>query len=215
VQKKFEYIAEKRVMLVYSLPLNEIVLDFYDRLKSVSRGYASLDYHLAGYIDSDLVKLDLMVAGEPVDALSIIVHRLNSQARGRLLGLYLFAFAGVAPIGGLFAGWLADVGGTPLAFSVAGATSLVTVAVASARRSSTPVPAPTRQVLAPFHPQPVHHPRVRTHPPIRHARQRLLTRIVEVQPVRRPPHHRQGNQRRSGPPREQDGEQVVPHGAVC
>src|SRR3982751_4796514 len=85
VQKKFEYIAEKRVMLVYELPLNEIVLDFYDRLKSVSRGYASLDYHLAGYIDSDLVKLDLMVAGEPVDALSIIVHRQNSQARGRLL----------------------------------------------------------------------------------------------------------------------------------
>ncbi|MDT5270011.1 MAG: GTP-binding protein LepA [Acidobacteriota bacterium] len=85
VQKKFEYIAEKRVMLVYTLPLNEIVLDFYDRLKSVSRGYASLDYHLAGYIESDLVKLDLMVAGEPVDALSIIVHRLNSQARGRFL----------------------------------------------------------------------------------------------------------------------------------
>src|SRR5215207_2134934 len=85
VQKKFEYIAEKRVMLVYTLPLNEIVLDFYDRLKSVSRGYASLDYHPAGYIDSDLVKLDLMVAGEPVDALSIIVHRQNSQARGRLL----------------------------------------------------------------------------------------------------------------------------------
>jgi GTP-binding protein LepA len=85
VQKKFEYIAEKRVMLVYDLPLNEIVLDFYDRLKSVSRGYASLDYHLAGYIESDLVKLDLMVAGEPVDALSIIVHRQNSQARGRLL----------------------------------------------------------------------------------------------------------------------------------
>jgi len=85
VQKKFEYIAEKRVMLVYDLPLNEIVLDFYDRLKSVSRGYASLDYHLAGYVESDLVKLDLMVAGEPVDALSIIVHRLNSQARGRAL----------------------------------------------------------------------------------------------------------------------------------
>ncbi|HVF42319.1 MAG TPA: translation elongation factor 4, partial [Pyrinomonadaceae bacterium] len=85
VQRKFEYIADKRVMLVYSLPLNEIVLDFYDRLKSVSRGYASLDYHLAGYIDSDLVKLDLMVAGEPVDALSIIVHRQNSQQRGRAL----------------------------------------------------------------------------------------------------------------------------------
>jgi GTP-binding protein LepA len=85
VQKKFEYIAEKRVMLVYDLPLNEIVLDFYDRLKSVSRGYASLDYHLAGYRESDLVKLDLMVAGEPVDALSIIVHRQNSQSRGRAL----------------------------------------------------------------------------------------------------------------------------------
>jgi GTP-binding protein LepA len=85
VQKKFEYIAEKRVMLVYDLPLNEIVLDFYDRLKSVSRGYASLDYHLAGYRESDLVKLDLMVAGEPVDALSIIVHRENAQSRGRLL----------------------------------------------------------------------------------------------------------------------------------
>ncbi|HEV3469967.1 MAG TPA: translation elongation factor 4 [Pyrinomonadaceae bacterium] len=85
VQKKFEYIAEKRVMLVYELPLNEIVLDFYDRLKSVSRGYASLDYHFAGYWESDLVKLDLMVAGEPVDALSIIVHRAASQARGRAL----------------------------------------------------------------------------------------------------------------------------------
>jgi GTP-binding protein LepA len=85
VQKKFEYIAEKRVMLVYELPLNEIVLDFYDRLKSVSRGYASLDYHFTDYWESDLVKLDLMVAGEPVDALSIIVHRDISQARGRIL----------------------------------------------------------------------------------------------------------------------------------
>jgi GTP-binding protein LepA len=85
VQKKFEYIAEKRVMLVYELPLNEIVLDFYDRLKSVSRGYASLDYHFAGYWESDLVKLDLLVAGEPVDALSIIVHRGTAQSRGRLL----------------------------------------------------------------------------------------------------------------------------------
>ncbi|MCA1629343.1 MAG: translation elongation factor 4 [Acidobacteria bacterium] len=85
VQKKFEYIAEKRVMLVYELPLNEIVLDFYDRLKSVSRGYASLDYHFTEYWQSDLVKLDLLVAGEPVDALSIIVHRENSEARGRFL----------------------------------------------------------------------------------------------------------------------------------
>ena len=85
VQKKFEYIAEKRVMLVYTLPLNEIVLDFYDRLKSVSRGYASLDYHFSGYWDSDLVKLDLMVAGEPVDALSVIVHREGAQTKGRSL----------------------------------------------------------------------------------------------------------------------------------
>src|ERR671936_1324317 len=84
-QKGFEYVTATRVMLSYELPLNEIVLDFYDRLKSVSRGYASLDYHLAGYRESDLVKLDLMVAGEPVDALSIIVHRQNAQARGRAL----------------------------------------------------------------------------------------------------------------------------------
>jgi len=85
VQKKFEYIAEKRVMLTYELPLNEIVLDFYDRLKSVSRGYASLDYHFADYWESDLVKLDILVAGEPVDALSLIVHRTNSEHRGRVL----------------------------------------------------------------------------------------------------------------------------------
>ncbi|HEV7902699.1 MAG TPA: translation elongation factor 4 [Pyrinomonadaceae bacterium] len=85
VQRKFEYIAAKRVMLTYELPLNEIVLDFYDRLKSVSRGYASLDYHFADYWTSDLVKLDILVAGEPVDALSLIVHRTNSEPRGRAL----------------------------------------------------------------------------------------------------------------------------------
>ncbi|MCA1566556.1 MAG: translation elongation factor 4 [Acidobacteria bacterium] len=85
VQKKFEYIAAKRVMLTYELPLNEIVLDFYDRLKSVSRGYASLDYHFADYWVSDLVKLDILVAGEPVDALSLIVHRGTSESRGRSL----------------------------------------------------------------------------------------------------------------------------------
>lgn len=85
VQKGFEYIASNRVMLTYELPLNEIVLDFYDRLKSVSRGYASLDYNLAGYWESDLVKLDILVAGEPVDALSLILHRATAQSRGRAL----------------------------------------------------------------------------------------------------------------------------------
>ncbi|HZE72994.1 MAG TPA: translation elongation factor 4 [Pyrinomonadaceae bacterium] len=85
LQKGFEYIASNRVMLTYELPLNEIVLDFYDRLKSVSRGYASLDYNLAGYWESDLVKLDVLVAGEPVDALSLILHRSTAQAKGRAL----------------------------------------------------------------------------------------------------------------------------------
>jgi GTP-binding protein LepA len=82
-QKKFEYIGGGRVMLVYELPLNEIVLDFYDRLKSASRGYASLDYHLSGYRISPMVRLDVLVAGEPVDALSIIVHKEFSFERGK------------------------------------------------------------------------------------------------------------------------------------
>jgi GTP-binding protein LepA len=82
-QKKFEYIGGSRVLLGYELPLNEIVLDFYDRLKSASRGYASLDYHLAGYRVSPMVKLDVLVASEPVDALSIIVHRDVAYERGK------------------------------------------------------------------------------------------------------------------------------------
>src|ERR1700682_3062724 len=84
-QKKFEYIGTGRVMLLYELPLNEIVLDFYDRLKSASRGYASLDYHLSGYRPSSLVKLDVLVAGEPVDALSMIVHKEFAYERGKVL----------------------------------------------------------------------------------------------------------------------------------
>jgi GTP-binding protein LepA len=84
-QKKFEYIGTGRVMLLYELPLNEIVLDFYDRLKSASRGYASLDYHLAGYRISPMVKLDVLVAGDPVDALSIIVHKDFAYDRGKML----------------------------------------------------------------------------------------------------------------------------------
>jgi len=84
-QKKLEYVSANRVMIVYDMPLNEVILDFFDRLKSVSRGYASLDYHFIGYRESDLVKLDILINGEPLDALSLIVHRDKAYPRGKVL----------------------------------------------------------------------------------------------------------------------------------
>jgi GTP-binding protein LepA len=85
VQKTLEYLASDRVLITYELPFNEVVLDFYDKLKTISRGYASLDYHVTGYWPSPLVKLDILVNGDPVDALSIIVHRDMAYDRGRAL----------------------------------------------------------------------------------------------------------------------------------
>ncbi len=85
VQNKLSYLSKTRVLLEYDMPLNEVVLDFFDKLKSGSRGYASLDYHLAGYRPDKLVKMDLLVNGEPVDALSVICHREKSEPKGRAL----------------------------------------------------------------------------------------------------------------------------------
>ena len=106
-QKTLTY-AGSRAMLVYELPLNEVVFDFYDRLKSVSRGYASFDYHISGYEIGELVKLSILVHAEPVDALSIIVHRTRAEARGRsmcarlkdLIPPHLFQIPIQAAIGG-------------------------------------------------------------------------------------------------------------------
>ena len=106
-QKNLTY-AGNRAMLVYELPLNEVVFDFYDRLKSVSRGYASFDYHITGYETEQLVKLSVLVNAEPVDALSIIVHRTRAEARGRsmcarlkdLIPAHLFQIPIQAAIGG-------------------------------------------------------------------------------------------------------------------
>jgi GTP-binding protein LepA len=85
VQKGLEYLASDRVLITYELPFNEVVLDFYDRLKTLSRGYASLDYHVTGYCESPLVRLDILVNGDPVDALSVIVHRDTAYERGKAL----------------------------------------------------------------------------------------------------------------------------------
>jgi GTP-binding protein LepA len=85
IQKGLDYITTTRVMITYDLPLNEVLLDFYDRLKSASKGYASLDYQFTDYWDSPLVKLDVLVNGDPVDALSLIVHRETAYARGKML----------------------------------------------------------------------------------------------------------------------------------
>lgn len=84
-QLKMDYVNEKKVIIEYKLPMNEMVMDFYDRLKSISKGYASLEYELMGFEEADLVKLDIMINGEPIDALSLIVHRSKAQTRGRAL----------------------------------------------------------------------------------------------------------------------------------
>ncbi len=83
IQKEFHYVGTKRVMVVYEMPLNEILWDFYDKLKSVSRGYASMDYEFIGYVPGDLVKLDILLNGERVDAISLIIHRDRAYYRGR------------------------------------------------------------------------------------------------------------------------------------
>ncbi len=85
IQKDLKYVGTRRVQITYDIPLAEVVFDFFDRLKSVSRGYASLDYELKGFDEADLVKLDILINGEPVDALSVIVHRDRAYQRGREL----------------------------------------------------------------------------------------------------------------------------------
>ncbi len=85
IQVKMEYISDTKVIIEYKLPLNEMVMDFYDRLKSLTKGYASMEYELSGYEDADLVRMDIMINGEPVDALSVIVHRSKAFHRGQAL----------------------------------------------------------------------------------------------------------------------------------
>jgi len=85
VQKKLEYLSHTRVLIIYELPLNEVIFDFYDKLKSVSRGYASLDYKHSGFRAANLVKLDILINAQPVDALSTIVHKDKAYSRGKEL----------------------------------------------------------------------------------------------------------------------------------
>ena len=107
IQVDLSYVG-KRAMLTYDLPLNEVVFDFYDRLKSISKGYASFDYHLTDYREGDLVKMSILVNGEPVDALSMMVHRPAAEKRGRemceklkeLIPQHLFKIPIQAAIGG-------------------------------------------------------------------------------------------------------------------
>ena len=107
IQQDLTYVGN-RAMLVYRLPLNEVVFDFYDRLKSISRGYASFDYELDGYAEDDLVKMAILVNAEPVDALAMIVHRSQAERRGRgmcerlkdLIPRQMFKIAIQAAIGG-------------------------------------------------------------------------------------------------------------------
>jgi GTP-binding protein LepA len=91
LQRDLRYVGTRRVQITYDIPLAEVVFDFFDKLKSISRGYASLDYELKGYEEADLVKLDFLLNGEPVDALSVIVHRENAYQRGRDLCVRLKA----------------------------------------------------------------------------------------------------------------------------
>ncbi len=80
-----DYISDNKVVIVYNLPMSEMVIDFYDKLKTISRGYASMEYEISEYQTADLVKLDILINGDPVDALSVITHRSQADYKGRSL----------------------------------------------------------------------------------------------------------------------------------